>query len=49
MLFLPNYLGENEVGYIYHKPWPVYERLISGDYTGNSMERVKFIRFPEFT
>lgn len=48
MLFLPKYLNEEVVGYIYHKPWSVFERLISGDYTGERMENIKFIRFPEF-
>lgn len=48
MLFLPEYLNENLVGYIYHKPWPVFERLISGEYTGEPMDRIKFVRLPEF-
>lgn len=48
MLFLPDYLNEEQVGYIYHKPWPVFERLIAGEYTGEPMEKIRFIRFPEF-
>lgn len=48
MLFLPGYLNEGMVGYIYHRPWPVFERLIAGDYTSNPIEKVKFVRFPEF-
>lgn len=48
MLFLPHYLNEGLVGYVYHKPWPVFERLIAGEYTGELMESVRFVRFPEF-
>ncbi len=47
MLFLPQYLNEESVGYIYHKPWPVFEALIAGNYTASPMERVSFVRFPE--
>lgn len=48
MLFLPEYMNEELVGYIYHKPWPVFERLIAGNYTGKSMGKIRFVSFPEF-
>lgn len=48
MMFLPEYLNEDPVGYIYHKPWPVFERLITGEYSGEAMEKIRFIRFLNF-
>lgn len=48
MLFLPGYINEETVGYIYHKPWPVFEKLIAGEYD-RPKENVQFILFPDFT
>jgi cyclo(L-tyrosyl-L-tyrosyl) synthase len=48
MLFLPGFLGAEKVGYIYHKPWPPFEKLIAGGYTGEPVKNVAFIRYPEF-
>jgi tRNA-dependent cyclodipeptide synthase len=48
MLFLPNYISREKAGYGYHKPWPVFERLIAGDYDGKKWENISFVLFPEF-
>jgi cyclo(L-tyrosyl-L-tyrosyl) synthase len=48
MLFLPEYLHEDLVEYTYHRPWPVFEKLIAGAYTGEPMAKIGFRRFPEF-
>jgi cyclo(L-tyrosyl-L-tyrosyl) synthase len=49
MLFVGEYTHEDIVGYIYHKPWPVFERLIAGLYTGRPIEKIEFKRYPEFS
>ncbi len=49
MLFLPEFLQKEVVAYIYHRPWPVFEKFISGIYTGEEFKNLQFVQFPEFS
>ncbi len=48
MLFIPSYLNQNLVSYVYHKPWPVFEKFIKGEYDGEIKDKIVFIQYPEF-
>lgn len=48
MLFMPSYLNQNLVSYVYHKPWPVFEKFIKGEYDGEVKDKIVFIQYPEF-
>jgi cyclo(L-tyrosyl-L-tyrosyl) synthase len=48
MLFMPSYLNQNLVSYVYHKPWPVFEKFIKGEYDGEIKDKIVFIQYPEF-
>ncbi len=49
ILFLPEYINQEKVGYVYHKPWPVFENLIAGNYDHLVKKNIEFISFPEFS
>lgn len=38
----PDYYGCQKCVYIYHRPWPVYEKYIAGDYDGKKREYLGF-------
>ena len=50
MLFLPSYLSEYKYFiYGYHKPWPVWEKFITGKYDGVEKSSLKFLQLPDFS
>jgi tRNA-dependent cyclodipeptide synthase len=50
MTFLPKYKKEYEsFYYAYHKPWPVWEKFISGSYDGIERSNLNFIQLPDFS
>jgi cyclo(L-tyrosyl-L-tyrosyl) synthase len=49
MLFVGEYTNEEDVGYVYHNPWPVFENFIAGMYDGIKKEHIHFILFPKFS
>jgi hypothetical protein len=42
LITAPSLLGVDQVDYIYHRPWPVYENLLNGKY---DCERPKGLGF----
>ena len=42
MELTPNYYGCEKCIYIYHRPWPVYEKYIAGDYDGKKRSYLGF-------
>lgn len=49
MLFLPFYIGQPRVAYVYHRPWPVFEKFVQGNYDGIRKEGILFVQYPDFS
>ncbi len=41
--FAPSFLETDQVTYVYHKNWPVYERYVSGVFDGNHKQHLDFL------
>lgn len=41
--YAPTFFGVEEVVYVYHKNWPVYEEYITGAYDGKKRGHLKFL------
>jgi len=41
--FAPSFLGVEGITYVYHRPWPVYERFIAGEFDGKKREQLGFL------
>ena len=41
--FAPSFLDANQVIYVYHRNWPVYERYVSGAFDGKHKQHLDFL------
>ncbi len=44
--YAPTFFVVEEVAYVYHKNWPVYEEYIAGVYDGKKKDHLKFLLLP---
>lgn len=49
MMFVGEYVNKEDVGYIYHNPWLIFENFIAGKFDGIIKDRIHFILFPKFS
>ncbi len=49
MIFVGEYINKQDVGYIYHNPWPIFQNFIAGKFDGIKKDHIHFILFPKFS
>ena len=43
LLAVKQMFNESAFSYLYHRPWPIFERLVNGDYSRKLEERIGFL------
>jgi len=47
LAYAPEFFNMESIEYIYHKPWPVYEKFINGEYDGVIAPALNFLVWPD--